>query len=99
MSKIRIDIFFGFIGVYYGQRFSCCNYPWDEVILGLQNVGTRKKDIYYNEAFSASRYDLDNSGAIDKDEMVNVMKSIYSMVDGNVSEANRGSTMDKVKTR
>ena len=41
------------------------------------------------------RYDLDNSGAIDKDEMVNVMKSIYSMVDGNVSEANRGSTMEK----
>ena len=31
--------------------------------------------------------------------MVNVMKSIYSMVDGNVSEANRGSTQEKVKTR
>ena len=42
------------------------------------------------------RYDQDNSGAIDKDEMVNVMKSIYSMVDGNVSEANRGSTKEKV---
>ena len=58
--------------------------------------GHEKKIFSYNEAFSASRYDLDNSGAIDKDEMVNVMKSIYSMVDGNVSEANRGSTMDKV---
>ena len=45
------------------------------------------------------RYDLDNSGAIDRDEMVNVMKSIYSMVDGNVAEANRGSTKEKVNTR
>ena len=44
-----------------------------------------------------SRYDLDNSGSIEKDEMLNVMKSIYSMVDGNVSEANRGSTQEKVK--
>ena len=30
------------------------------------------------------RYDIDNSGAIDKGEMVNVMSKIYSMVDGNV---------------
>ena len=43
-----------------------------------------------------SRYDIDNSGAIDREEMVNVMKAIYSMVDGNVSEAIRGSTMEKV---
>ena len=43
-----------------------------------------------------ARYDLDNSGAIDKDEMVNVMKSIYSMVDGNIADARRGNTNDKV---
>ena len=61
--------------------------------------GHEKENNCYIQDFFASRYDLDNSGAIDKDEMVNVMKSIYSMVDGNVSEANRGSTMDKVKTR
>ena len=42
------------------------------------------------------RYDLDNSGAIDKEEMVNVMKSIYAMVDGNVADARRGNTNDKV---
>ena len=30
------------------------------------------------------RYDLDNSGAIDKVEMVKVMEAIYSMVDGNM---------------
>ena len=42
------------------------------------------------------RYDIDNSGAIDRDEMINVMRAIYSMVDGNVSEAIRGSTMEKV---
>ena len=53
---------------------------------------------YYTQAV-LSRYDLDNSGSIEKDEMLNVMKSIYSMVDGNVSEANRGSTQEKVKTR
>lgn len=41
-------------------------------------------------------YDLDNSGSIDKNEMVNIMKVIYSMVDGNVAEANRGSTTEKV---
>ena len=28
--------------------------------------------------------------------MIHVMKAIYSMVDGNVSEAIRGSTMEKV---
>ena len=39
---------------------------------------------------------MDNSGAIDKDEMVNVMKSIYAMVDGNVADARRGNTSDKV---
>ena len=39
---------------------------------------------------------MDNSGAIDKDEMVNVMKSIYAMVDGNVADARRGNTHDKV---
>ena len=39
---------------------------------------------------------MDNSGAIDKDEMINVMKSIYSMVDGNVADARRGNTEDKV---
>ena len=41
---------------------------------------------------------MDNSGSIDKTEMVNVMKSIYSMVDGNVAEANRGNTSEKVET-
>ena len=30
------------------------------------------------------RYDVDNSGAIDKVEMVKVMEAIYSMVDGNM---------------
>ena len=30
------------------------------------------------------RYDFDNSGAIDKGEMVNVMSAIYAMVDGNM---------------
>ena len=44
----------------------------------------------------SSRYDLNNSGSIESGEMINVMKAIYSMVDGNVSEAIRGSTMEKV---
>ena len=35
----------------------------------------------------SSRYDLNNSGSIESGEMINVMKAIYSMVDGNVSEA------------
>ena len=30
------------------------------------------------------RDDVDNSGAIDKVEMVKVMEAIYSMVDGNM---------------
>ena len=42
-----------------------------------------------------SRYDIDNSGAIDKKEMVGVMKAIYAMVDGNVSGAVRGGTEEK----
>ena len=41
------------------------------------------------------RYDIDNSGAIDKKEMVGVMKAIYAMVDGNVSGAVRGGTEEK----
>ena len=41
------------------------------------------------------RYDVDNSGAIDRKEMVRVMSSIYSMVDGNVSGAIRGGTEEK----
>merc|ERR1712183_275442 len=40
-------------------------------------------------------YDLDNSGAIDKVEMVKVMEAIYSMVDGNIKEARRGGTEEK----
>ena len=43
----------------------------------------------------ASRYDIDNSGAIDKKEMVGVMSAIYAMVDGNVSGAVRGGTEEK----
>ena len=43
-----------------------------------------------------ARYDLDNSGAIDKSEMVNVMRSIHSMVDGNIAEAQRGNMNEKV---
>ena len=43
-----------------------------------------------------TRYDIDNSGSIDKAEMVKVMRSIYSMVDGNVAGARRGNTDDKV---
>ena len=43
----------------------------------------------------ASRYDIDNSGAIDKKEMVGVMRAIYAMVDGNVSGAVRGGTEEK----
>ena len=43
-----------------------------------------------------TRYDIDNSGAIDKKEMVGVMKAIYAMVDGNVSGAVRGGTEEKV---
>ena len=39
--------------------------------------------------------DIDNSGAIDKKEMVGVMKAIYAMVDGNVSGAVRGGTEEK----
>ena len=45
--------------------------------------------------FQCSRYDIDNSGAIDKKEMVGVMKAIYAMVDGNVSGAVRGGTEEK----
>ena len=41
------------------------------------------------------RYDIDNSGAIDKKEMVGVMKAIYAMVDGNISGAVRGGTEEK----
>ena len=41
------------------------------------------------------RYDIDNSGAIDKKEMVGVMKAIYAMVDGNVAGAVRGGTEEK----
>ena len=41
------------------------------------------------------RYDIDNSGNIDRGEMVKVMSSIYSMVDGNVSGAMRGGTEEK----
>ena len=44
-----------------------------------------------------TRYDMDNSGAIERDEMIHVMKAIYSMVDGNVTEAIRGSTMEKAE--
>ena len=29
-----------------------------------------------------TRYDIDNSGAIDKQEMLKVMKSLYAMVSG-----------------
>ena len=43
-----------------------------------------------------TRYDMDNSGAIERNEMIHVMKAIYSMVDGNVSEAIRGSPLEKV---
>ena len=42
-----------------------------------------------------SSYDIDNSGEIDRGEMVRVMSSIYSMVDGNVSGAMRGGTEEK----
>ena len=42
-----------------------------------------------------SSYDIDNSGEIDRGEMVRVMSSIYSMVDGNVSRAMRGGTEEK----
>ena len=42
-----------------------------------------------------SRYDIDNSGEIDRGEMVRVMSSIYSMVDGNVSGAMRGGTEER----
>ena len=41
------------------------------------------------------RYDIDNSGEIDQGEMIKVMSSIYSMVDGNVSGAMRGGTEEK----
>ena len=50
---------------------------------------------YQIETDNASRYDIDNSGAIDKKEMVGVMRAIYAMVDGNVSGAVRGGTEEK----
>ena len=33
-----------------------------------------------SDIFNLARYDIDNSGAIDKQEMLKVMKAIYAMV-------------------
>ena len=51
------------------------------------------QNIFYT--FYDIRYDIDNSGEIDQGEMIKVMSSIYSMVDGNVSGAMRGGTEEK----
>lgn len=40
--NIWLIVIFSDVGIYYGQRFSCCNLPRDEVILGLQDVGAWK---------------------------------------------------------
>ena len=47
------------------------------------NMQARPEIVLDSVKFPSTSYDVDHSGAIDKNEMKNVMKSIYAMV-GNV---------------
>merc|ERR1712025_938699 len=64
-----------------------------EFIMANDLIAARTPEQKLSWAFKV--YDLNNNSTIDKNEMVKVMCSIYSMVDGNVKDATRGATEEK----
>ena len=49
-------------------------------ILKVRSLKSSQLKQIVSDIFNLTRYDIDNSGAIDKQEMLKVMKAIYAMV-------------------
>ena len=65
-----------FPGMDFGEWAGRRQHAWEEASVGVQSVTA----FVFSSQLPLLRHDQDNSKAIDRNEMVNVLRSIYSMV-------------------